>query len=181
MKFVINSLLFLLLTTAVHAEPPFSVNKQDVLNINSAVIETSKGFLYVKLYPDAAPVHVANFKFLSDQGFYNNLKFHIYERNYLLQTGAPTENPASGPNYSLPAEFNDHSHIKGALSMVRKPDYLDFDHNRNSHGSQFRIILANSKHMDGQFTVFGQIVSGFDVLEQLRQDDQILNITVYVK
>lgn len=71
-------------------------------------------------------------------------------------------------------------HIPVAISMVRKPDYLDLSHARNSHSSQFRIILTNSPHMDGQYTVFGQIIKGTDVAARLSKGDPIQDFQVYV-
>ena len=64
--------------------------------------------------------------------------------------------------------------------MVRRPDYLDFEHTRNSHGSQFRIVLTESPHLDGQFTAFGKVVGGLDVLKRLQSNDYIQDLTVYI-
>ena len=161
---------------------PFNLPPKNELNlIRSAIIKTNKGTLYVQLFPDEAPWHVSNFKYLADKGFYNNLKFHLYEEGVAIQTGAPTAKANSGPGYTIPAEFTNRKHVLGSLSMVRKPNDLDYNHTRRSHGSQFRIILGRAPYMDGQYVVFGQVIKGFEVLESLRQGDVIKELTVYVK
>lgn len=163
-------------------EPPYTLPaKQDILSIRSAVIQTEKGDLLVQLYPESAPWHVANFKYLADKKFYNNLRFHIHEPRYVIQTGAPGARINSGPGYTLPPEFNEHSHRFGALSMVRKPNDLDTERTRRSHGSQFRIMLRDEPKLDKLFTVFGQVVDGFDVLQQLTRGDRIIGVTVFVR
>lgn len=178
--FALQILLLALLTLPALAEIPFKLpSKAEIAKLRSAVIKTSQGNLVVKLFPDKAPWHVANFKYLSDNKFYDGLKFHIFQPDYLIQAGTPNENLAGGPNYTLPPEFNDLKHLPGSLSMVRKPDYLDFEHSRNSHGSQFRIMLSKSEHMDGQYVVFGKIIKGKNVLSKLRKNDRIISITVF--
>ena len=89
-------------------EPPFILPKQSELNkLRSAVISTNKGELRLELYPEDAPWHVANFKYLADKGFYRNLPFHLYYPGYIIQGGAPSaKNLNSGPGYSLSAEFS---------------------------------------------------------------------------
>lgn len=162
--------------------PPFTLpGKKEIRRIKSAVIQTTKGDMLAELYPEFAPWHVANFKYLADKKFYNNMRFHIYEPNYVIQIGAPGKRINSGPGYTIPPEFNDISHRRGALSMVRKPNDLDREHTRRSHGSQFRIMLRDEPKLDRRFTVFGQIVDGFDVLQQLDKSDRILGITVFVR
>jgi cyclophilin family peptidyl-prolyl cis-trans isomerase len=160
--------------------PPFKLPaRSESLQFRSAEIKTSKGSVIVKLFPESAPWHVENFRYLSGKGFYDNLPFHIFERNYVLQTGAPNAKANSGPGYTLPPEFNEHPHIRGALSMVRKPNDLDTSGTRRSHGSQFRIMLSDQSPFDRRFTVFGQVVQGFDVLDRLALNDRVLSITVF--
>ncbi len=174
----------MLLSTYLFADspPPFSLpNKSGIKKINSALIKTSKGDLIVKLFPEIAPWHVSNFKFLADTNFYDGLSFHIFEKGYVIQTGAPNREINSGPGYSIPPEFSQKKFSKGSLVMVRKPNDLDLEHTRNSHGSQFRILLKNVYSMEGRHTIFGKVVSGFDVLEKLRKGDLIEDLIVYVK
>jgi cyclophilin family peptidyl-prolyl cis-trans isomerase len=173
--------LFFIGNSAI-ADPPFPLPSASQLKkIRGAIIRTTAGDLYVRLYPKDAPWHVANFKYLADRNYYRNAPFHIFQKDYLAQTGAANSDPASGPKYSIPAEFNERKHQLGSLSMVRKPDFLDVSHSRNSHSSQFRILLADAPHMDGQFTVFGKVIKGIDILSQLLPKDRIINIQVFVK
>jgi len=182
--FLILLMLLVPNTMPLFAEklPPFSLPAQsDLLRIRSAVLTTNKGVIVIKLFPEEAPWHVANFKYLADKGFYKNLRFRQYDPNVAIQAGAPSLKANSGPGYTLPPEFNRHPHVLGSLSMVRKPNDLDFNHTRRSHGSQFRLILARAKHMDGQFVVFGEVIKGIDVLKKLRLGDIILDLKVYLK
>jgi cyclophilin family peptidyl-prolyl cis-trans isomerase len=181
------SLLFFLLApsagvadNADHTDPPFRLPPHsETLQLRSAEIKTTQGTLIVKLFPEGAPWHVENLKYLSQKGFYNNLPFHIFERNYVIQVGAPNAKANSGPGYTIPPEFNEHSHIRGALSMVRKPNDLDTSGTRRSHGSQFRIMLSEQPPFDKRFTVFGQVVQGFDVLDRLSLNDRIVSVVVF--
>lgn len=163
-------------------DTPFKLpKKSEVEKINSALIKTNKGNLILKLFPKIAPWHVANLKYLADQDFYDHQKFHIFEKGYVIQSGAPTKEVNSGPGYSVPPEFSDLDFKKGALVMVRKPNDLDLEHTRFSHGSQFRILLKNVPSMKGRHTIFGKVVLGYDVLEKLRKDDVIEDLVVFVR
>lgn len=179
--YIIFILFFVVNTT--YANPPFDLPSQSDLNkFRSAILTTEKGDAFIELYPKEAPWHVANLKYLADKGFYDNIRVHIFLENYLAQLGAPDiSNLAGGPNYTIPPEFNQRKHVIGSLSMVRRPDYLDFSHSRNSHGSQFRILLSDSSHMDGQFVVFGKVVKGMNVIKKLRKGDLIKSLKVYVR
>ncbi len=152
---------------------------QDLSRIRSAMLVTSKGKIYFKLYPKDAPWHVANFKYLADKGFYRGKRFHLFHENYIIQGGAPTKNPNSGPGYTLPPEFNDRTHLTGTLGMARKIDLLN--KSRRSNGSQFHILLDDSPHLNGTLTVFGRVVKGMDVVRKLRKGDTIKDLKVYVK
>lgn len=161
-------------------EPPFLLpTPEELQKLRSAVIETNRGPLYFELYPDTAPWHVANFKYLADRGFYRGLRFHYFYPGYIAQAGAPTANPDSGPGYSLPAEFSSRPHRKGTLGMARVKDGANPE--RRSHGSQFHLLLRDSPHMDSRYTVFGELVQGFDVLDRLGAQDRIEKVVVYVR
>lgn len=161
--------------------PPFVLPpKKELSRIRSAIIYTRRGEIRLKLFPEEAPWHVANFKYLADKGFYNGLPFHMVRENYMIQTGTPDKRVNGGPGYTLPPEFSQHKHIAGTVSMVRKPDSLDRDHRRRSHGSQFRIMLAPNRVMDGQFSVFGAVVQGLDVARGVREGDVIERVVVFV-
>jgi cyclophilin family peptidyl-prolyl cis-trans isomerase len=168
-------------------DPPFKLPPQtELLKLRSAVIETSRGSLYFELLPEEAPWHVANFKYLADKGFYQGLRFHLYQPGYLIQGGDPKENGFGGPGYSLPPEFSTRAHKFGTLGMARKPDAYNrkkqlVNPERRSSGSQFHILLAEAPHMDGRYTVFGKLVGGSETLNRLRADDTIKKVTVYVR
>ena len=174
--------LLLIPTLSFGSEPPFKLPElKKLAKVRSAEIQTSKGNIYLELFPEIAPWHVANLKYLADQGFYQNLKFHLHEPGYVIQGGAPTKEMNSGPGYTLPPEFSEKEHLSGSLVMVRKPNDLDFEHTRRSHGSQFRILLKAVPSMNGTHTNFGRVIKGMDVARALKKGDLIKNITVYVK
>jgi peptidyl-prolyl cis-trans isomerase B (cyclophilin B) len=133
-----------------------------------AVIKTSEGTLVLEFYPDLAPNHVANFKKLARSGFYDGTCFHRVIPGFMIQGGDPnTKNEAAkdswgqgGPGYSVKAEFNAKHHARGILSMARASD-------PNSAGSQFFICHADAGSLDHQYTVFGNLIKGFDVLDKI--------------
>ncbi len=175
-------LIFLIFSPSVlwAADPPFSLPDKDELSrLRSAVIETNKGSLFIELYPDKAPWHVANFKYLADKGYYRGSSFHIFYPGYIIQGGSPSSNPNDGPGWSLPPEFHDEEHVFGALGMARLGD--DLNRERRSHGSQFHLLLSDAPHMNGSFTLFGKVTSGLDVLQKLEKGDRIQDVVVYVR
>lgn len=181
--------LYVLSIPAADAQkaPPFKLpSRAELLTIRSAIVTTSKGQLFFELFPEEAPWHVANFKYLADKGFYKGLKFHLHKPGYLIQGGDPLGNGFGGPGYSLPGEFCARNHRKGTLGMARKPDGYDskkrlLNPERVSSGSQFHILLDDAPHMDGRYTIFGKLVGGDDVLDRLRQDDTIESVTVFIR
>ncbi len=189
-KLCIVSVLLLALGLSRHSaatQPPFDLPpKAEVLKIRSAILETSQGRIFIELFPEEAPWHVANFKYLADKGFYKDLSFFIYKPEYLIQAGDPQGTGKGGPGYDLPAEFSARHHTRGTLGMARKPD-IDAksgrraNPERRSNGSQFHILLGDAPHMDGQYTIFGKVVGGFDTLERLRRGDRIVKLTVFIR
>jgi peptidyl-prolyl cis-trans isomerase B (cyclophilin B) len=132
-----------------------------------AILETNYGTMVAEFFPKEAPGHVANFKKLARQGFYDGTKFHRVIKGFMIQAGDPnTKGPnvdtygMGGPGYTIKAEFNARKHVKGILSMARSQD-------PNSAGSQFFICLAEQPGLDGKYTVFGQLIRGADVLETI--------------
>lgn len=127
-----------------------------------AIISTDQGDMTVELWDDVAPLHVANFLKLADSGFYNNLIFHRIIPGFVIQGGCPQGTGTGGPGWTVKAEFNKRQHQPGTLSMARSshPD---------SAGSQFFICLTREhcKHLDNQYTGFGQVVEGMDVVKKL--------------
>ena len=162
------------------ADPPFEMPpKAQVLKIRSAVVTTNKGEFLIELRPDVAPLHVANFKFLADKGFYNNIKFHIYKEDYIIQGGDPTGTGNGGPGYNIHPEFSALHHEKGTVVMSRRPDNV-MNPERLSNGSQFHILLGDAPFMDKKYTIFGKVIDGMSVVEKLREGDTINSIRVYV-
>ena len=133
-----------------------------------AVIKTSEGEMVVQFWNDAAPQTIENFKKLAKAGFYDGTIFHRIVKNFMIQGGDPnSKDPAKedrygtgGPGYKIKAEFNDHSHERGVISMAREdaPD---------TAGSQFFICLANVSRLDHSYTTFGKLIKGDDVLEKI--------------
>src|SRR5260221_11644263 len=135
-------------------------------------IELEKGGqVEIELYPDAAPQHVASFLDLIGKGFYDGLNFHRVVPGFVVQGGCPKGTGTGGPGYQLKAEFNAHPHLSGSLAMARSAD-------PDSAGSQFYICLAPQPGLDGQYTVFGQVTSGFELVQKVRQGDKMVKITV---
>lgn len=142
-----------------------------------AVIETDKGTIRLKFYPEDAPNHVAAFIELAQKGFYDGTKFHRVEPNFVIQGGDPlskTDDPmvgTGGPGYSLAAEFNSRQHLDGTLAMARSTD-------PNSAGSQFYICLGAQPFLDGQYTVFGEVIEGLDVVHSIAVGDVMNSVTI---
>ena len=133
-----------------------------------AVIKTSEGDMVMQFWTDAAPNTIENFKKLARAGFYNGTIFHRIVKGFMIQGGDPnSKDPAKesrygegGPGYKIKAEFNDHSHERGVISMAREPD-------PDSAGSQFFICLGPVPRLDHQYTTFGKLIKGDDVLGKI--------------
>lgn len=140
-----------------------------------AIIQTNKGDIVVSLDANAAPEHVNNFVFLSRDGFYDGLTFHRVEPGFVIQGGDPLGAGNGGPGYTVPGEF-DLTHGEGALAMARLPDQVNPE--RESSGSQFYITLAPTPFLDGQYSVFGQVEEGMDVVRSIEIGDTIRQIVI---
>ncbi len=136
-----------------------------------AIIKTDKGDMKLELFPDVAPNTVLNFVTLAGKGYYDGLNFHRVVPGFVIQGGCPNGNGMGGPGYSIPAEFNKRKHLKGTLAMARSQ-------NPDSAGSQFYICLDPQPGLDGQYTVFGQLVEGKEVPEKIVVGDKIKSITI---
>ena len=137
-------------------------------------ITTAKGDMVFTFFPDDAPMHSAAFVKLAESGFYDGLKFHRVEPNFVIQGGDPDGDGTGGPGYRLKAEFNGKPHLRGTVAMARSssPD---------SAGSQFYICLDDSRFLDAQYTVFGQLSSGFETLDAIRRGDVMERVSVEPK
>jgi len=118
------------------------------------------GTIFLELYPDSAPNHVRNFKWLSNVGFYDSLTFHRVIAGFVIQGGDPNGDGTGGPGWTVDTEFNGILHEPGILSMARAQD-------PNSAGSQFFICLGVEPHLDYQYTAFGRVISGMDVVDRI--------------
>ena len=135
------------------------------------VIKTDRGEIAYKLYPKKAPRTVARVVQLVEQGFYNGTVFHKVVPNFVIQGGDPTGKGTGGSGQLLKAEFNDVRHIKGVVAMARGRD-------EDSADSQFYIALSTLPELDRQFTVFGQVVNGFDVLDKIQKGDKMISVSI---
>ena len=140
--------------------------REDVL-----VLETRFGEIAIQLFPKDAPRTVENLRKLAAEGFYDGLTFHRVRPGFVLQGGDPNSRNANpfddgqgGPPYRLPAEIH-RTHAKGAVAMAREPDAVN--PKRESNGSQFYIALRALPHLDGAYTVFGQVLSGWGTIDSL--------------
>lgn len=127
--------------------------------------------MVLRFYPEKAPVHVKNFKDLARKNFYNGLVIFRVEPNFVMQTGSPDNTNMGGPGYTINAEFNEIKHLKGTLAMARSQD-------PNSGGSQFYICLAPAPHLDGKYTVFGQVIKGMQVLDKVKPGDYMRKVEI---
>jgi peptidyl-prolyl cis-trans isomerase B (cyclophilin B) len=162
-------LMLLLVGAAAFAADEKKEEKTPMNSSNEvAVIKTNEGDMVVQFWMDAAPNTIENFKKLARQEFYDGTIFHRIVKGFMIQGGDPnSKDPAKensygqgGPGYNIKAEFNDHSHDRGVISMARGPD-------PDSAGSQFFICLAPVHRLDHQYTTFGKLIKGQDVLEKI--------------
>ncbi|MHB8051043.1 MAG: peptidylprolyl isomerase [Coriobacteriia bacterium] len=161
------------------------VSTTEVTGSERATMVTSKGTIVLEFFPGDAPNHVASFIELAEAGFYDGIKFHRVIPGFVAQGGDPITRDLSpeqviaggggigtgGPGWNQKAEFNTRKHETGTLSMARAqhPD---------SAGSQFYICLAPQPSLDGQYSVFGEVVEGMDVVQALTVGDTIESVTI---
>jgi len=157
--------------------------------MTAAIIKTSFGNIKLNLVPDIAPETVRNFSQLAKSGFYDGTLFHRIIPGFMIQGGDPnTKNPdkstwgQGGPGYNLKAEFNSRSHLRGIVSMARATD-------PDSAGSQFFIVTSDSTFLDRQYTVFGEVVEGMEIVDKIvnlprdgndcpKQEAKMLEVTI---
>ncbi|MBC5805890.1 MAG: peptidyl-prolyl cis-trans isomerase [Candidatus Eremiobacter antarcticus] len=138
---------------------------------SQARVTTSRGDIVFSFYPDDAPLTVASFIKLARGRFYDGLTFHRVVPGFVIQGGCPEGTGSGGPGYQLKAEFNARSHVAGTVAMARSqsPD---------SAGSQFYICLEDATFLDKQYTVFGQVTAGMDVVKQIKVGDVMTKISI---
>lgn len=164
--------IFVILVCAVYSYADvkykkFTEEEIQKMEKTRAVIETKFGKIELKFFPDIAPNHVNNFIELAHKGFYDGTTFHRVIPGFMIQGGDPnskdpdkSKHGTGGPGYTVMAEFSEKPHKRGTLSMARSshPD---------SAGSQFFICVADSSFLDGKYTVFGEVISGMEVVDKI--------------
>lgn len=142
--------------------------------MTKAEMRTDKGTMTIEFFEKDAPKTVENFVSLAKKGFYNGITFHRVIPNFMIQGGDPTGTGAGGPGYTIPCELegDNQYHDRGVLSMAHR--------GRNTGGSQFFIChnRQNTQHLDRNHTVFGKVVEGLDVIDQIRQGDKIQEVKI---
>jgi cyclophilin family peptidyl-prolyl cis-trans isomerase len=137
-----------------------------------STIVTDKGTIKFELYEKQVPITTQNFIELAQRGFYDGLTFHRVERGFVVQGGDPKGDGTGGSEKKIPLEINATlSHIKGAVGMARSND-------RNSATSQFYILLGDAKFLDGNYSVFGQVIAGQDIAEKITKGDKMIKVTI---
>jgi cyclophilin family peptidyl-prolyl cis-trans isomerase len=139
------------------------------LSKSMAVIETEKGTVKFKFYPKEAPNTVNRIIELIQSDFYDGVVFHRVVPGFVVQGGDPTGTGGGGSGKKLNAEFNQRRHREGSLAMARTQD-------PNSADSQFYIALAPQPHLDGQYTVFGHVIEGMEVVRQIKAGDKMIRV-----
>lgn len=160
-------------TPPTEADPSLNLAREPKAGDEVAVLETDLGKIVIMFYPEIAPKTVENFKTLVKEGFYDGTRFHRNILDFMIQGGDPKSKDLSkaaewgtgghmvdGAEVNVPAEFSQAKHVRGMVSMARSAD-------PNSASSQFFIVQADSPHLDGQYTAFGYVVEGMDVVDKI--------------
>jgi len=137
----------------------------------SGILETEQGTIIITLFPGVAPRTAARIAQLANQGFYDGIVFHRVVAGFVAQAGDPTATGEGGSGITIPAEFSNLHYIRGSIGMARDDDV-------NSNDSQFFICFSEQPHLDGRYTLFGQVVKGFDALDRIQQGNRIVRFRV---
>ena len=140
--------------------------------MKKAIIEMDKGSIVIELFETDTPKTVANFEKLITEGFYDGIPFHRVIKGFMAQGGCPNGTGTGGPGYTIPCETkgNPHSHERGSLSMAHRGP--------NTGGSQFFIVYEPQPHLNGVHTVFGKVLEGMDVVDNIEQGDTMNKVTI---
>ena len=154
-------------TMAKPGLPEMSINPKKKY---TAVLETTEGDITIDLYADKAPQTVNNFIHLARTDFYDGITFHRIIKDFMIQSGDPKGDGTGGPGYTVPAEINsDLKHEKGTVSMARLPDSVN--PKKDSSGSQFFIMHKTTPQLDGEYTIFGKVSDGLDVVDKIATEE----------
>ncbi|PIW27835.1 MAG: peptidylprolyl isomerase [Rhodospirillales bacterium CG15_BIG_FIL_POST_REV_8_21_14_020_66_15] len=152
-----------------------TMNDAEAMDLeNTLYMDTSHGRVVIQMRPDLAPKHVARIKELTRQGFYDGLTFHRVIGGFMAQGGDPNGTGTGGSGQNLPAEFSSEPFKRGTVGMARSM-------NPNSADSQFFICYARTSHLDGQYTVWGQVVEGMKYVGMLERGEPPANPDKIVK
>ena len=166
-KIIVAALLLLAILAACKNE-----TSNEEVKMKIAVIETNRGTIKAELYTEKAPITTANFIGLAGSGFYNGLTFHRVEPGFVVQGGDPRGDGTGGSGKMIPLEINPElKHVKGALAMARTND-------PNSATSQFYITLAQTSFLDGNYAVFGKVIEGMEIVEQIEVGDKMNKVYI---
>ena len=136
-----------------------------------AHIVTAKGDIVFELYPETAPLAVSNFVALAEREFYNGLTFHRRVEEFVIQGGDPSGNGTGGPGYAFPDELKDsYTYERGIVAMANSGP--------NTNGSQFFIMLKDEDRLPKSYTIFGRVLSGIEVVDQIRVGDVMTRVTI---
>ncbi len=138
---------------------------------NALYLDLKNGRVVIELFPEHAPNHVARIKQLTRAGFYDGIVFHRVIKGFMAQTGDPTGTGTGGSGKNLKAEFNSLPHLRGSVSMARTQ-------NPDSADSQFFIVFERAQHLDGQYTVWGQVIDGMQFVDSIKKGSDSDNGTV---
>jgi peptidylprolyl isomerase len=131
-------------------------------------LDLKDGRVVIKMRPDLAPNHVARIKELAREGFYDGVVFHRVIDGFMAQTGDPTGTGRGGSGQNLDAEFSNEPHVRGVVSMARAQD-------PDSADSQFFIVFEDSRFLDGQYTVWGEVVEGMEFVDNIKRGNESQN------
>ena len=168
-------ILLFLLTLIVGCALPFTGTSTPEEQV--AVVSTDKGIVVIELYSDAAPIAVENFTKLINQKFYDGLTFHRRVDDFVVQGGCPNGDGTGGPGWTITDEYtnpNQRPHLRGTVAMARTQA-------PNSSGSQFYICFKPQPYLDGNYTTFGSVVQGMDVVDRLQVGDVMTKIRLEAK
>ena len=164
--FTVFSMMALLAITAPIT--PLKAQETSQMAEDLLYLDLEHGRVTIQLRADLAPRHVARIKELVSEGFYDGLTFHRVIDGFMAQGGDPKGNGTGGSGQKLPAEFSAEKHVRGIVSMARSA-------NPDSADSQFFIVLDTAPHLDGQYTVWGQVIEGMDFVDRIKKGDSWAN------
>ncbi len=151
------------------------VKEVELTGKERAIIYMKKGGkIIIEFFPEDAPKTVRNFVKLAKEGFYDGLTFHRVVPNFVAQGGCPKGDGTGDAGYNIEAEFNTRSHKAGTVAMARSQD-------PNSASCQFYICLAPQPHLDGKYTVFGQVLEGMDIVKKIKKGDIMESVKIVKK